>query len=315
MSIAIVVPVHNAEPYLERALNSIAEQERTPQEVIVVDDGSTDRSVEIARSHRVVTDLLESSWRNGAGTRNVGIEAASSKWIAFLDADDYWRSDHLEKSVALLEGGQDDAVHGHRAVIEAGGCVRQEPVPWPPAEPAAFPKSGLSIDTFLEWFYGKMIFNTSSLVMRRTLLVERGMFDPACIRRHDMEMWIRVLAGRTWSYNPAATMVYSKENAGSISRLNVFSSNLWHLKMLLTSKKFTDASVLDKLITRGARRAMNAAFTDGSAEDLAEAWEEAMPYVRSRRLRMLYHVARRTGPVFSTLNRSRRRWMMRHLAS
>jgi glycosyltransferase involved in cell wall biosynthesis len=94
LPVTVVIPAYNAAAYLAATLQSVLCQTKVPHEVIVVDDGSTDDTAAIAGSlgARVI------SIRNGgvANARNVGIRAASTAWIAFLDADDIWRPERLE---------------------------------------------------------------------------------------------------------------------------------------------------------------------------------------------------------------------------
>lgn len=101
LPITVVVPAYDAARYLGAALASVRDGERGPAEVVVVDDGSTDATAEIARAFgaRVI------SGPNGgqAHARNVGIRAAQTPWIAFLDADDAWRPAKLARQWTALE--------------------------------------------------------------------------------------------------------------------------------------------------------------------------------------------------------------------
>ncbi len=93
LPITVIIPAYNAAAYLEEALASVRAQTRSPAEVIVVDNGSTDDSQKIARRAGARVLLLERP--NLSAARNEGIRAASQPWIAFLDADDLWHPDKL----------------------------------------------------------------------------------------------------------------------------------------------------------------------------------------------------------------------------
>jgi glycosyltransferase involved in cell wall biosynthesis len=100
MKISVVIPAYNAARFLPRCLESVYAQTLKPEEVIVVDDGSTDNTAALA-SELGATVV---SRRNGglSAARNTGIQHASSEWIALLDADDLWLPEKLERQVARI---------------------------------------------------------------------------------------------------------------------------------------------------------------------------------------------------------------------
>lgn len=113
-SISVIVPVFNDAPYLAEALESVFQQTYPATEIIVVDDGSTDESADIARhfANRVQLYCLPHS---GAGTaRNHGVAQAKGELLAFLDADDLWSPNKLELQIKALEINPDlEAVFAH----------------------------------------------------------------------------------------------------------------------------------------------------------------------------------------------------------
>jgi glycosyltransferase involved in cell wall biosynthesis len=92
--VSVIVPVYNGERFLADALQSIVNQDYRPLELIVVDDGSTDRTAEIARSFPEVRYFHQSN-QGVATARNTGLAAAHGEFLAFLDADDLWEPDKL----------------------------------------------------------------------------------------------------------------------------------------------------------------------------------------------------------------------------
>ena len=106
-SVSIVMPVYNAEKFLQAGLDCIAAQTFTDWELIAVDDESSDESKRLienfasAVEQRVVYKWQEN--KGGFGARNTGIDLATGKYIAFFDCDDLWNRDHLQRSVSQLE--------------------------------------------------------------------------------------------------------------------------------------------------------------------------------------------------------------------
>ena len=103
-SVTAIIPVHNGEHFLRDALDSILAQSHPPSEIIVVDDGSTDRTPEIARGYEPEVTYLRQQRSGPAGARNAGLRSASGDFIAFLDADDTWRPEKLERQLERFGG-------------------------------------------------------------------------------------------------------------------------------------------------------------------------------------------------------------------
>jgi glycosyltransferase involved in cell wall biosynthesis len=102
--ISVVIPCFNGEKYIRETIRSVLQQSLAPIEILVIDDGSKDRSAAFAASFGPPVRVLRQSNRGQAAARNVGIRAAEGDWIAFLDADDLWHPTKLERqATALLE--------------------------------------------------------------------------------------------------------------------------------------------------------------------------------------------------------------------
>ncbi len=107
--VSIVIPLFNAEKFIINTLDSIRNQTYTDYEVIIVDDISTDSSVDIVKSYinkypEMKINLVESSSKlYAAKARNVGITNASGRYLCYLDADDFWDKDKLLKQVSFMQ--------------------------------------------------------------------------------------------------------------------------------------------------------------------------------------------------------------------
>lgn len=107
-TISLVMPLRNGERFVAQALDSVMAQTRPPDEILVVEGGSTDRSREVASSYDAVT-LVDQQGDGIANAWNEGIQQSTGSLIAFLDSDDLWAPQKLEIQLAALEGRHDAA--------------------------------------------------------------------------------------------------------------------------------------------------------------------------------------------------------------
>ena len=115
-----MIPVHNGERYLAEALESVLVQSHRAIEVVVIDDGSTDRSLEIARQFGPRVRCHAQERAGPAAARNHGVSVARGSYLTFLDADDLWEPDKLDRQLEAI--GRDrgpDLVFGHAVQFES----------------------------------------------------------------------------------------------------------------------------------------------------------------------------------------------------
>lgn len=111
--VSVIIPVHNCERYLAEAIESVLVQTYRSTEIIVVDDGSTDGSADVAKRFAVSRYCYQPNAGTGAA-RNRGIELSSGSFLAFLDADDLWVEDKLSRQMAVFDADTGvEAVFGH----------------------------------------------------------------------------------------------------------------------------------------------------------------------------------------------------------
>lgn len=104
MKFSVVIPLYNKEKYIRNTLKSVLDQTVHNFEIIVVDDGSTDGSLQAANS--IANEKIKVISQKNAGVavaRNVGVENAKADYIAFLDADDKWQPNYLENIEKLID--------------------------------------------------------------------------------------------------------------------------------------------------------------------------------------------------------------------
>lgn len=120
--ISVIIPVYNCEKYIERCLSSLANQSYKDLEIIVVDDGSTDKTPNIVKQfqHELPLNLQYHRKENGgvSSARNFGIEYANGEYIAFMDADDYVSKDYFLNIIANFYTGADIVVSNYKYIFE-----------------------------------------------------------------------------------------------------------------------------------------------------------------------------------------------------
>jgi glycosyltransferase involved in cell wall biosynthesis len=285
MDFSVVIPCHNNAPWIGETLASVASQTMPPREVIVVDDASDDGSVEAARASGVPFTLIRSEARNAAAARNLGISKASGRFVAFLDADDWWFPQHLESAANLLSVRQDTiALMNHRQASASGG------EPWVDIAPiSAGDIHGACGRDFVDVYLTKREgWPTGAFVVERALLDKVGGFDVAQRKRHDLELLFRLMQTGAWCYTPTPTWAYRDGRAGSISSVRG-DAFLYHLKAeFVGASLFPDARWESK-IAGTLRRSLSYAAAEDDVATVREAY--ALGGGRLDRLRRAYYAA------------------------
>jgi glycosyltransferase involved in cell wall biosynthesis len=185
--VSVIVAAYQAAGTIARTLASIAGQTMKPLEVVVVDDGSTDDTKTVAESclanmNGIALRVFRTEDNRGAGAaRNRAIEEATGTYVAFLDADDEWLPEKLERSLAHLESGEYTLV-AHDYVTGEGVSVRHHHCERRFREEEPF--VGL---------YRKGYIPSGSVVTSREAVIKAGGFDPGLPNAQDFDLWLEML--------------------------------------------------------------------------------------------------------------------------
>lgn len=181
--VSIIMPCFNSEPFLREAIGSVIQQTYSNWELIICDDGSTDKSALIARECAELDSrirLTDNVYSVGApGARNSSLDVATGRYIAFLDSDDLWYSDKLEKQIEFMEKFQIAFCYSYHDMI-------------------------LENSRFLGAYMAPMKVNSRKMKMSNFIPCSTAVYDtkilgkvhqPDIKKRNDFALWLKILNG------------------------------------------------------------------------------------------------------------------------
>lgn len=212
MDLSIIIPVYNAAPLLNRCLDSIFNQKtQYTYELILVDDGSNDNSVEIIKSRKEKNITLYQQKNSGpSAARNKGIELAKGEFIAFLDADDFWLNGFIEKTLSFIKTNNE---------LVAVSVAQRYTVYGKPPREASFSKNITNntyiLNDFLDFWATNQHVCTGSLVIKSIVAKKtKGMREDLRITE-DLEYWFLISTYGKWGIIPEILFV---SDGGDVTR-------------------------------------------------------------------------------------------------
>jgi len=182
--ISVIVPTYNRAHLVAEAINSVLAQTLGSLEVIVIDDGSTDNTLEVLQTFNDVRIRVIHQHNMGiGGARNTGIRTARGKYIAFLDSDDIWLPELLATEVPVLEERPEiDIVYAKAQAMDATGNLKPQML----GTAERFP--GEYLRSMLYGFFGCL----PTTILRRECFDSVGLFDESLKGRVDWDMFLRI---------------------------------------------------------------------------------------------------------------------------
>ncbi len=182
--VSVVIAVYNGERFIERAVRSALEQTYADLEVIIVDDGSTDSTIEVISSRiddrRIRLHRQEN--RGQAAAKNAGANLATRDFIAFLDADDTWEPDKLAAQMTHFDDSAVGVVYSNRLYVDEDDRPI-DPQPGFVERPSGIITEQLFVQNFIPF---------ASTVVRREVFHEEQGFDESLSMGIDWDLWLRI---------------------------------------------------------------------------------------------------------------------------
>lgn len=180
MKISVVIPTHNRYEFLKRAILSVVMQTHIPDEIIIVDDGSSDNTSKITLDFPLIKYIYQEN-AGVSSARNLGIKNAKYDWVAFLDSDDEWHPDKLKEQIYFHKKNPNILMSYTDELWIRDGIELKIP--------KKFAKFGGEI---FERCLSHCIIAPSSSLMHKSLLDKVGAFDQTLEVCEDYDLWLRV---------------------------------------------------------------------------------------------------------------------------
>lgn len=222
--ISVIIPVHNSADYVAEAIDSVLAQTYPNYEIIVVDDGSTDSTPEIVKGYGHEVTYVRQENGGAASARNHGIGLARGTYIAFLDADDMWLPEKLEKQIKLFQNDPElGLVFTENYLFDEDGiyCDSLE-------KQVRLMTGDLAQNIFMNSGVA-----TPTVMVRKEVFEKLGTFEETLTQAEDDNMWIRI----TCNYRGMLIdepLVKIREHQGRISHdhIKLFDSILQSIMLL-----------------------------------------------------------------------------------
>lgn len=225
--LSVLIPLYNKRDSIKTTIESVLHQTFTDFEVIVVDDGSTDGSGEIVKSindNRIYYVRKENGGVSSA--RNYGLKLVKSELVALLDGDDLWDSEYLEQMMALIGETPDAVLWG------SGYRIQQTEEREAKVQVFSLPSNYRGyVNNYFDVACHNTLFTSSSVVLRKSVILKNGGYDESLIRGEDVDLWFRLaLNGRVAFLNkPMVTYCWYASNRAMNKKVDKSKCLIWNL--------------------------------------------------------------------------------------
>jgi glycosyltransferase involved in cell wall biosynthesis len=199
---SVIIPLYNKENYIARAVNCVLSQEFLDYELIIVNDGSTDSSLDIvSRIADKRIRIIDKVNGGVSSARNCGLVHALNEWICLLDADDFWLPNHLTEIANLINKYPDGHVYSTMIGVNTSSGVKRIRTSLPM-------KFEGYLHNYFCYVFIQAVFHSSSICISREALKETGYFDVRLKHGEDLDMWYRLMLNFRGVAKDVITAVY-----------------------------------------------------------------------------------------------------------
>jgi glycosyltransferase involved in cell wall biosynthesis len=243
MKVTAAIPTYNRAKLLPDALESVFAQTRPPDEVLVVDDGSTDETQELLGRYGDRIRVVRQANGGRSAARNRAVTEARGELLSFLDSDDRWLPDKLERQVPVLEGdARIGMVHGHVDLIDGEGDPLPEETARHHAMFSAAHRNGVS---YAGYAFDCRCFS-SALTARVEALRSVGLYDPALLL-DDYDVYLRLALDWTIVFAEGPAVALYRHHEGQMTTYELTMGQIQtaekHLELLRRRDDVRDASL------------------------------------------------------------------------
>lgn len=212
---SVVIPLYNKENFIAQTLSHVLSQRFQDFEVVIVNDGSTDKSLQVVQSFDDERIKIYQQKNQGvSAARNFGIQQATGQYMALLDADDIWKNYHLQALYDAIQQYPDKGVYctGYEIMLDKKGTIR----------PAVYNNYSPNDIEIVDDFFTKSTVNpilcSSVLAFTKDVFTVIGDFDTTLKASEDLDFFLRAATKFNIVLNPRISVCYVKDSENNLSK-------------------------------------------------------------------------------------------------
>lgn len=242
---SVVIPLYNKELSIKNTIQSVLNQSFQDFEIVIINDGSTDNSVEVVEAFddpRI--HIIHQKNQGVSAARNKGIEEAKYEWIAFLDADDLWKENHLKEVVKMIKLFSEEKVfctsfvRSNEEIVEEDACIEY-------------------IENYFERSIKQSFFWTSVTCIHESVFKEVGDFKIHLNRGEDLDLWDRIARQYHFVRSTKVTAIYRIEAENRSDKFfNLSKSRIYNYDFKSSESK-EETYYYQQAISKGLRKLLS----------------------------------------------------------